>query len=566
MKGKIIAGIILIAVVVGTWMVVSRARANRDDKATYKTAKVERGDLVQAVSATGILQSLTTVDVKSKAGGRVDDLLVDIGSIVKKGQLIARIDPTDTLTTYSQAQADMEANRARMRQAEDNLLLQDAQTGISIEQAQAGLDAARSRLDQARKQARVQPSLTEASIKQARASHNAALHSQKMLEEATIPQARAQAQAAFDQAKANLDNAEKTLRRQQELAGRGFIAQQQVDTARTQRDVTQAQLNNAEKKLATLDREFQAQADEARSRVEQAKAALDNTVANRVQNELRRNDVREAEAAVRQAEAQLAQARLNTIQKRIRAADIQTARSQIERSKAQLNNAKITLESTTILAPRGGVVLQKYLEQGTIIPPGTSTFAQGTSIVQIGDLSRMFCDVQVDETDIASVEVGQTVDITIDAYPDELFDGKVTRIDPQAKTEQNVTMVHVQVEIDNPDARLKPGMNATCEFIVAKKENVLQVPNEAIKERDDQKTVQVMANGKPEARTVETGITGNDATEIAGGLREGEEVVTQTIEPSRRGQAAQGSPGGPARGMPGGFGGFGGRGGGGGRR
>jgi multidrug efflux pump subunit AcrA (membrane-fusion protein) len=139
----------------------------------------------------------------------------------------------------------------------------------------------------------------------------------------------------------------------------------------------------------------------------------------------------------------------------------------------------------------------------------------------------------VDETDIASVEKDQKCDITVDAYPNELFEGKVTRIDPQAKVEQNVTTIPVTVEIDSPDLRLKPGMNASVEFIVAKHEGVVAVPNEAIKETDGRNTVQVMVAGKPVNRDIEVGIAGPDTTEVISGLKEGEEVVTRVIEPER---------------------------------
>jgi HlyD family secretion protein len=137
------------------------------------------------------------------------------------------------------------------------------------------------------------------------------------------------------------------------------------------------------------------------------------------------------------------------------------------------------------------------------------------------------------------------VDVTLDAYPSEIFEGTVTRIDPQAVVEQNVTVVYVRVEIENPDARLKPGMNATCEFVVDRKEDVLMVPSEAVKEQDGKYYVQVMEGGKPVRRDVEIGLEGNDTTEIVSGLQEGVEVVTQIIQPQTQ---TQGS-GGPPRGM-----------------
>src|SRR5947209_18942160 len=89
--------------------VVVNSRTAKAKGPEIHTAKVERGDVVSSVSATGTLQALTTVDVKSNVGGRVDLLTVDVGSRVKKGQLIAKIDPTDTQSSYNQAKADDEA-------------------------------------------------------------------------------------------------------------------------------------------------------------------------------------------------------------------------------------------------------------------------------------------------------------------------------------------------------------------------------------------------------------------------------------------------------------------------
>ena len=228
------------------------------------------------------------------------------------------------------------------------------------------------------------------------------------------------------------------------------------------------------------------------------------------------------------------------------------------------------------------------MEQGTIITSALGISATGQSLVQLGDISRMYVDVTVDETDIANVDEGQTVDVQIEAYPGVPFEGKVTRVDPQAVVLQNVTSVHVRVEVDNssPTFRLlKPGMNATCQFVISQKDKVVNVPNEAVHEDDKGKYVEVAVGGKPapadpEAGTsidpntlvdvtkkhvsVETGIEGNDATEITKGLKEGDQIITQTIEPVVAAAGATGSPfggggvGGGARGFGGGGGGGGG--------
>jgi len=158
------------------------------------------------------------------------------------------------------------------------------------------------------------------------------------------------------------------------------------------------------------------------------------------------------------------------------------------------------------------------------------------------------------------------VDVVIEAYPGIPFEGKVTRIDPQAQVESNVTNIHVRVEIDNssPSFRLlKPMMNATCEFVIDRKENVVSVPTDAVRTDDTGRYVEVATGGKPapadpqigmppdpdtlvevkvERRPVEVGLEGNDSVEIVKGLRAGETVITQTIEaePEQAGSAVGG--------------------------
>ena len=159
MRRKLIPVLILAGVVAGGILAL-RARVGSEQRPDFRTARVERGDITVTVSATGTLQPLTTVDIKSRAGGRVDVLAVDVGSVVKPGQLIAKIDPTDTLANVRTAQADATASRARVEQANTNLHLQKLQSEAQIRQAE---EALRSReLAQAEKQAKVQPNLTRA--------------------------------------------------------------------------------------------------------------------------------------------------------------------------------------------------------------------------------------------------------------------------------------------------------------------------------------------------------------------------------------------------------------------
>ena len=140
----------------------------------------------------------------------------------------------------------------------------------------------------------------------------------------------------------------------------------------------------------------------------------------------------------------------------------------------------------------------------------------------------------------------------LDAYPNSPKTGKVRKIFPEAETLQNVTYIRAQVEIDpmDVDERLRPNMNATCDFLVEEKTNAIAVPSEAVKDEEEATTVTVIKDPKKplweetnqEKRKVEIGVRGDEMTEITSGLKVGETVVTQITEP-----ITEGGPGGAGR-------------------
>ncbi|MDX1934961.1 MAG: efflux RND transporter periplasmic adaptor subunit, partial [Capsulimonadales bacterium] len=552
-QGILTATTAALVIGVGGWMVT---RQNGDNAIIYRTAVVERKDLRQTVSATGTVQPFKVVDIKSRAGGEIIRLAVEVGDRVKKGQLIARIDPTDSNTAFRQATADVSAADARIRQTEQTLTLQKltAETGVaqaaaSVRAAAANVRAAEVRLVQARKQSTAQPLLTEAAIRQARASLTAAEQNLRQLRSAGDPTARAEARTGLAAARATLVNAENNLRRQKQLLAKGFVAQAAVDTAQAQYDNARADVEAAATRAETVGVSQEAQIRVAEARVAEARETVANAETNRVNIELRRQDVRNAEAGLSQARAALAQAQANLrtaeanrLQVGIRAADIESARAQYERARAARENTRVVLDQTTIVSPRDGVVLQKYVEEGTIIASGSAfSSTDGQGIVQLGDLTKVYVDAAVDETDISSVRVGQPVKLTFDSLPDVNVEGTVQRIEPRGTTDQNITTIKTRIELKDPKEELRPGLNAECEFIVAEKKDVVVIPSRAVRTEKGKKFVQVMVGdekqgGKPEQREIKVGMETSDAVEVLDGLKEGEKVVVATIEPGKGGQ------------------------------
>ncbi len=311
-RGWIIGGVGVLLVAVAVWFFFLRGGSDVDP---YRTEAIRTGEIVRSVSASGTLEALVTVEVGSQISGQVTEVLVDYNDRVRRGQVLARLDPENQRSSVEQSQA----------------AIASAQAGVAQAQAQVAL-----------------------------------------------------AQAEYD--------------RQKFLFDRQIIAQ----------------------------------------------AALDS-----------------AEASLRTARA-----------------SEQSARAQVRQQQAQLRANQATLGRTTITAPIDGIVIDRQIEPGQTVASGLNVAVLFT-LAQ--DMSRVQALVTVDEADIGSVRVGQTVRFTVDAFPDDNFTGQVTQIRVLPTTESSVVAYTVVVEADNPGERLLPGMTANADIILEEKRNVLRVPNAALR-------------------------------------------------------------------------------------
>ncbi len=505
----------------------------KDPEIEYRYATVSTKTLRRSITATGQVVALTTVDVKSKAGGKIVKLAVDEGKIVKKGDLIALIDPSDTQSVFDQADADLKSASARQLQAKGNLDIQLKQSKIDVENAAASLAAAGSRLRRAEIDAKRQPLLTSTTLQSGEASYESAKASLEKFEKVTAPGLRRDAQSNLNQARVGLETAKKDLDRQEELLKKGYVAGSALDRAQSALETAQSSFDIAKQRFTTVEADIETSRRAEKTAADKARIALDEAKVNRVQDDFARRSYEEALQNVRIAESTLDRARTNLAQDQIKREDLRIAELSKVKNRVSMDNARIQLDSTTVLAPRDGVVTLKYLEEGTIIPPGTSTFAQGTSLVQLSDVTQLYVECAVDEADISNVSVGQKVKVKADAYPGVQIDGEVTRVNPAAVTASNITAVKVRVHLKpQKKAKIMPGMNATCEFITLEIPNSLTVPSQAIHYDGDSTTVKVKVAGAklPETRKVELGQSGNDDVEIKSGLKAGDEVVTAEID------------------------------------
>lgn len=309
---------------------------------------------------------------------------------------------------------------------------------------------------------------------------------------------------------ANALNAEIQWKRSQALFKGGVVSQQDHDTAKAAYDASQAQITADQSQVSAAEQNMQA-----------------------------------AQAQVNVAITQLS-----------------AARAQSTQVSASLRQAQINLEHTRILAPVSGTVIARHFDVGQTV---AASF-QAPDIFDIAqDLTQMQVDTNVDEADVGSIRTGQQASFTVDAYPGQVFRGKVTDIRKAPIVAQNVVTYDVVVAVSNPDIKLFPGMTANVTIVTSRIDDTLRVPNSALRFRPSADVLKKSAlsaappgtqlylldNGKLRAVPAKFGLTDGRFTAVtsAPGVKAGDQVV---IRASSGGQTTSGtSSSAPMRRLPG---------------
>jgi multidrug efflux pump subunit AcrA (membrane-fusion protein) len=249
--------------------------------------------------------------------------------------------------------------------------------------------------------------------------------------------------------------------------------------------------------------------------------------------------------------------------------DVASAQAALEQAETRLASAQKNLDAAVLAAPFAGVVSAVNVNVGEAPGGGrsarsttggtggtaSSSSAGATGDIILVDASQVRVDVQVDESDITRIAVGQRVTLSFDAFPNQRFNGAVAAVGPAGTASQGVVGYPVTIELRNPRG-VRPGMTATAEIVYAQQENALMAPNRAVNRQGRDRTVQVITPSGTETRKVEVGMSNDQVTEVTAGLEEGDEVAmpTTTARAAVPGARAPGGPGGGfGGGAPGAF-------------
>jgi HlyD family secretion protein len=534
MKKWIIISVIVVVLLVGVGSILAVKgklpfikKKNNQALTTIKTATVEKGDITITVSATGTIQPLTTVEVRSKASGAITKMAVDTGDKLNAGALIAEIEKTYTQADVDQAQADLKSAEARKAQAVMNIDLQRQQSETQIKQAQASVIDAQTRLTQLEEQIRLEK---ETNARQVKDVSNDLAMAKLRLDQTQNPRPENinRSKASVDQAKVSMDLAEQDYSRLKSLYDKLFVSKSEVDSAKAKYDSAKSQYESS---LEQLKLTQQPSSEEdiklAKLSVTKSEFALETAKQKLEQEKTRDNDLELSKAQLEDAKLSLQQALVNKKQIDVKEKDLESAEATVTRSKVALRNAQDRLEDTIVKAPISGTILTRTVSEGQVISSSLGAVASaGTLLVTMADLDNVYVKTDVDETDIGKVKPDQPVTIVVDAFPDRKFNGTVLKVEPQGKTVQNVTTFQVTTELKNPKGILKPGMNASVEIAAVDLRDVLVIDNSAIMDTPRGKMVTPIVDGKPgEPISVDVGVRGWDKSEIIYGLNEGDQVL-----------------------------------------
>jgi HlyD family secretion protein len=340
------------------------------------------------------------VQVGSQASGTISALHADFNSVVKKGQVVAELDPSVAKAQVDQARAALQQSQASLQLARAGVA--NSRAGVSDSQARA------------------------------------------LAAQSTVQNSRAgvsSSQANLAVLKAQQDDALSLLKQQESLLKSGVIAQRDYDTARTSYQAAEARYNQA---LAQVNMAVYSEQSAAGAGIAQSVA-----------------QVQQSQAGVQQAQAQ-----------------VQQAQAQVLQGQAALRLAEVNLTHLTIVSPIDGIVVSRNVDVGQTV---AASLSAPTLFTIANDLKQMQVIANIDQADIGLVEQAKSVKFTVDAFPGKDFDGKIEQMRLNPTNVQNVVTYNVVMDVNNPEQKLKPGMTANLVITIDERNNVLKVPNSALR-------------------------------------------------------------------------------------
>jgi len=512
MKKKIILVLILVIflIIYGVYKGFSKK-----EKSGFTLAKVLKGNVSQEISVTGTVKQGEEINLAFKNSGRIEKILVKVGDSVKTGEVLVRLDTAQLEIQLQESKASLEIAQAKL----DKLLAGSSQEEIKsaetdVNNAQISLTTAEENLSQAYGSAL---NTLDDSYLKIYNSYNTADSIQRTYfttddqDGLKVKENKYLIKSTMDRVKPYIDTAKSDSKNDN------------IDTALSE---TKKALDVIADSLGIIrgicedplyrDRVSSTDKTSLDTRRTDINTARTNITTSQQTISLKELSIDSAEGAL-----QVAKDNLAVVKAKPRQEDIDLYQAQVNQAQSELNLLKAQIEDAILISPTNGEITQINKRIGEIAQP-----ALAESVISLLPNNPFQITVDVYEEDIVKISIGNSVDINLTAFPNEIFKGKVISIDPAEKIKEGVVYYETTIDFENPPEKIKPGMTTDLTITAMTKENVLIIPKAAIEEKDNKTIVQVAKGKNLENREIEIGLKGNnDMVEVISGLKEGEEVA-----------------------------------------
>jgi len=482
----------------------------RNNSGAYQFVTVTKGPIAETVSVTGNTTPVQSLDLGFESGGTIASVRANVGARVNPGDVIASLDTRDLQTQLAQAQANVDAQNAKLRS------LQAGAQPADIQASQAALQ--KSEQDLSNLYSGASDTMSDAYVKSADAVRNQLapffLSPETNNPQLTFTINNSQTLNNVDFGRVQASGELNAL--QNELLGVNAASPSSTLELELQKTTAhlaaiKAFLTGVTEALTEATNLSASNADAFRTALAAALNEVNAATANV-------NGVAQNIASQKIAVTQL-QAQLNLKLAGATASDIQAQQAQVEQAQASADSIRVKIAKSSLASPIEGVITVQNAKVGQIATPGDP-------LISIISDNNLEIDAAVPETDIGKVSVGNSVSMTFDAFQNETFDGKVFYIDPAATVVQGVVDYKIKVSLDKADPRIKSGLTANLDIKTQEKTDALILPQFAILQNDSGTFVEVLQNGAVTQVPVTLGLRDDKGNvEVASGVTEGEQVL-----------------------------------------
>ncbi len=555
----------------------------------YVTAAVSKGTLTVSVSGSGQVSASNQVDIKPKASGDITRLNVKSGQEVKTGTVLAQLNAKDALKTVRDAETNLQSARLSLEklvQSADNLSLLQAENSLTsahdtLEKLKLTQQTDLTEANDTKQKSA--DNITKAYEDAFNAISNAfldfpaivtslddTLHSNAIAEADPAVSASTNVAALYNTLAGNepdrlrplVDQAESNYKSTRSAYDQNLVsykatsrfndhtaietllnetletAKLLAESAKSELTVLDAWVDIRAQRNATDSNQVASVVSNYRTTLTTSNGKVNNHIsallgvqrtlkdnqeslasAERTLVKLKQNqplDIAAAEQTVKEREASLVKLKAGADK-----LDVASQQLTIRQRESALSDAQQKLADYTVRAPLDGIVAELNSKLGDSV---SSSTVLATLVTK-----QKIAEVSLNEVDVAKMQVGQKATLTFDAVEGLTITGEVVEIGALGVVNQGVVSYNIKISFDTQDERIKSGMTVAAAIITNIKSDVLLVPGSAIQQQGDSSFVEVLVNGQPEVRQVTVGLSNDITTEVSGDIKEGEEVVTQTI-------------------------------------